>query len=184
LDIIAENANTPAAFSVTRIATIRSDCEHNGRQEVVQLSKSVFILAALLLAPYLGVGAEVYKSVDANGHVMYSDHPDPAAQKLEVRIDEPQSADVARIAKEQKILKVEDTERKRLAAIEDKKKAQQEHDQQLRCEKARSRYYTLKDARRVYGRDDEGNRVYYSDKEADAQRATAQQTMQTECGGS
>jgi hypothetical protein len=148
----------------------------------VQLSNSAYLLAVLLLAPYMGVAAEVYKSVDANGHVVYSDHPDPAAQKLEVRVDEPLAADVARIAKEQKILPVEDGERKRLAAIEDKKKAQQEHDQQLRCEKARSRYYTLKDARRVYGRDGEGKRVYYSDQEADAQRAAAQQTMQTECG--
>ena len=146
------------------------------------MSKSTCLLAVLLLAPYLGVAAEVYKSVDANGHVVYSDHPDPAAQKLDVRVDEPQAAEVARIAKEQKILTVEDAERKRLAAIENGKKAQQEHDQQLRCEKARSRYYTLKDARRVYGRDNEGNRVYYSDKEADAQRASAQQTMQTECG--
>lgn len=146
------------------------------------MSNSAYLLAVLLLAPCPGIAAEVYKSVDANGHVVYSDHPDPAAQKLEVRVDEPQAADVARIAKEQKILKVEDGERKRLAAIEDKKKAQQEHDQQLRCEKARSRYYTLKDARHVYGRDGEGNRVYYSDQDADAQRAAAQQTMQTECG--
>ena len=146
------------------------------------MSIGAYLLPAFLLTPYLGVAAEVYKSVDASGHVVYSDHPDPAAQKLEVRVDEPQAADVARIAREQKVLNVEDSERKRLAAIEDKKKAQQEHDQQLRCEKARSRYYTLKDARRVYGRDGEGNRVYYSDREADAQRAAAQQTMQTECG--
>jgi hypothetical protein len=139
----------------------------------------------MLLVPCLGVplfAAEVYKSVDANGHVVYSDHPDPAAQKLDVRVDEPQAADLARIAKEQKLLKVEDGERQRLAALEDKKKAQQEHDQQQRCEKARSRYYNLKDARRLYGRDGDGNRVYYSDKDADAQREAAQQAMQTECG--
>lgn len=150
--------------------------------EVVQLAKDTCFLVALLVVTQLGAAAEVYKSVDANGHVVYSDHPDPAAQRVEVRIDEPQAADIARIAKEQKILKVEDGERKRLAAIEERKKAQQEHDQQLRCEKARTRYYTLKDARRVYGRDGEGNRVYYSDKEADGQRAAAQQAMQTECG--
>jgi multidrug efflux pump subunit AcrA (membrane-fusion protein) len=150
----------------------------------MQLSKSTYLLAAMLV-PYLGVplfAAEVYKSVDANGHVVYSDHPDPAAQKLDVRVDEPQAAEVARIAKEQKLLKVEDSERKRLAALEDKQKAQQEHDRELRCEKARSRYYSLKDSRRVYGRDGDGNRVYYSDKDADAQRAAAQQAMQTECG--
>jgi hypothetical protein len=149
------------------------------------LTKNTCLLAAVLLAPYLGVplfAAEVYKSVDANGHVVYSDHPDPVAQKLDISVDEPQAADVARIAKEQKLLKVEDNERKRLAALEDKKKAQLEHDQQLRCEKARTRYYSLKDARRVYGRDGDGNRVYYSDKDADAQRQAAQQSMQTECG--
>lgn len=139
----------------------------------------------MLLAPYLGgslLAAEVYKTVDAAGHVVYSDRPDPAAQKIDVHVDEPQATEVARIVKEQKLLEVEDRERKRIAALEGSKKAQREHDQELRCENAQSRYYRLKDARLLYGRDADGNRVIFSDQDADAQRSAAQQIMQVECG--
>jgi hypothetical protein len=151
----------------------------------MNVSKGAVLIAALLLTQFHAArlpAGEVYKSVDANGHVVYSDHADPAAQKLEVRVDPPQAAEVARLVKEQKILKAEETERNRRQATLDRNKAQQEHDQQLRCERARSHYYNLKDARRVFERDNDGNRVYLSDKEADAQRAQARQAMLTECG--
>lgn len=151
----------------------------------MHLSKSTVLIVALLLLPLHGTllaAADVYKSVDANGHVVYSDHAAPAAEKVEVNVDEPQPEDVARIAKEQKILSVQEAERKRVKAIEDKKKAQQDHDQQQRCEKARNHYYNVKDSRRLYERDNDGNRVYYSDKDANAQREQARQTMLSECG--
>ena len=148
------------------------------------MSKRAVGIAALLLAPFTAMlpAAEVYKSVDANGHVVYSDHADPAAQKLDVRVDPPQPGEAERLAKEQKILRAEETERNRRQAAEERTKAQREHDQQLRCERARTHFYNLKDARRVYQRDADGNRVYLTDKEADAQRDLARQTMLTECG--
>jgi hypothetical protein len=51
----------------------------------------------------------------------------------------------------------------------------------VQCDGARSRYYSLKDARRIFQRDAEGNRVYYNDADADAKREEARQAMLTAC---
>jgi Domain of unknown function (DUF4124) len=125
---------------------------------------------------------EVYKTVDAQGHVVYSDRADTSAQKSTVRVDPPNATEAARIAKEQEILKAEEIQRNRQKSVEDAKKAQTDHAAQVQCENARSRYYALKDARRVYQRDADGNRSYYSDQEADAKREEARQAVTAACG--
>jgi hypothetical protein len=126
---------------------------------------------------------EVYKSIDAEGHVVYSDHPPETstAQKTIVNVDRPDAKEVARMAKEQEILKAEEFQRNRQKLIDDAKKAQQDHTKQLQCEAVRNHYYALKDARRIYDRDADGNRVYYSDAEADAKREDARQAMNAAC---
>jgi Domain of unknown function (DUF4124) len=144
---------------------------------------AVFTALALMLWPAGPVPAnEVYKSVDAQGHVVYSDRPDTSsAQKSVVRAEQPNPTEAARIAKEQEILKVEEIQRNRQKAVEDAKKAQADHAAQVQCENARSRYYGLKDARRIYDRDADGNRHYLSDPDGDARREEARQTMTAAC---
>jgi hypothetical protein len=135
-------------------------------------------LLSPICAPRAG---EVYKSIDAEGHVVYSDRADSGAQKSAVRVDRPAPTEVARNAKEQAILQVEDSQRRKEQSAEDAKKAREEHDRQVRCDGARNRYYSLKDARRIFERDAEGNRVYYNDADADAKREEARQAMVTAC---
>jgi hypothetical protein len=135
-------------------------------------------LLSPICAPRAG---EVYKSIDAEGHIVYSDRADSAAQKSVVRVDRPAPTEVARNAKEQAILQVEDSQRRKEQSVEDAKKAQVEHNRQVQCDGARSRYYALKDARRIFERDAEGNRVYYNDADADAKREEARQAMVTAC---
>jgi hypothetical protein len=86
------------------------------------------------------------------------------------------------MAKEQEILKAEDIQRTRQKQIDDAKKAQQDHAKQVQCDAARNHYYTLKEARRLYDRDADGNRVYYSDADADVKREEARQAMNAACG--
>src|SRR5277367_2124022 len=125
---------------------------------------------------------EVYKSIDADGHVVYSDRADTSVQKSVVRTDQPNPQDVARNAKEQEILKAEDNQRKRQQAVDDAKKAQQDHLRQVQCDSAREHYYALKDARLIYNRDADGNRVYYNDVDANAKREEASAAMAAACG--
>jgi Domain of unknown function (DUF4124) len=143
------------------------------------------VLAALILltcplcSPRAG---EVYKSIDADGHVVYSDRADTSVQKSVVRTDQPNPQDVARNAKEQEILKAEENQRKRQQAVDDAKKAQQDHIRQIQCDSARDHYYALKDARLIYDRDADGKRAYYNDADADAKREEARAAMAAACG--
>lgn len=144
----------------------------------------VLVALVLLVRPdYRLWASEVYKSVDAEGHVVYSDRADTSkAQKSVVRVDQSDPTEVARIAKEQEIMKAEEIQRNQKKAFDDAKKAQQDHITQVQCDNARNHYYTLKDAGRVYQRDADGNRVYYTDQEADAKREEARQAMTAACG--
>jgi hypothetical protein len=144
----------------------------------------VLVALVLLVRPACPLRAnEVYKSVDAQGHVVYSDRADTStAQKSTVRVDQPDPTEVARIAKEQEILKAEEIQRNRKKALDDAKKSQQDHATQVQCDNARNHYYALKDARRVFQRDADGNRVFYTDQEADAKREEARQAMTAACG--
>ena len=139
--------------------------------EVVRLGAAFTALALILWAAAPARAGEVYKSVDAQGHVVYSDQPDTStAQKSEVKVDGPNPTEAARIAKEQAILKAEEVQRNKQKSIDDAKKAQADHAAQVQCDSARNRYYALKDARRLYDRDADGNRVYLSDQDGDARR--------------
>jgi hypothetical protein len=126
---------------------------------------------------------QVYRSVDAQGHVTYSDRPNSAAaQKTDVAVQQADPAEAARLAKERQLLKAEDDLRKKQQASDDRSKAQQDHDKQVKCQVARDTYNNLKDAGRLFKRDADGNRVYLSDSEAEAKREAARQVMTAACG--
>jgi regulator of protease activity HflC (stomatin/prohibitin superfamily) len=142
------------------------------------------ITAGLLIAAVANpaLADQIYKSVDAQGHVTYSDRPNAAgAQKTDVTVQQADPAEAARLAKERQVLNAEDDQRKKQTLVADKNKAQQDKDKQARCQAAKDHYNSIKDGR-LYKRDSEGNRQFMSDSEADAQRETARQVMNTACG--
>ena len=125
---------------------------------------------------------QVYKSVDAQGHVIYSDRPNAAgAKKTDITVQQADPAEAARLAKEHQVLNAEDDQRKKQQLTADKYKEQQDKDKQARCQAAKDHYNSIKDGR-LYKRDSDGNRQFMSDSEADAQRETARQVMNTACG--
>jgi hypothetical protein len=150
------------------------------------LGATTFVLLALAGAAAPLPAQEVYKSVDAQGHVVYSDRgTTKTAPKTALHVDEPDPAEVARLAHEQELLKADEQARARQQAIDDKntaQKAQQQHKQQQACEQARSHYYYLKDSTRIYQRSADGDRVFLSDQDADATREQARRAMITACG--
>jgi hypothetical protein len=139
--------------------------------------------AALLTPAGATFADEVYKSVDAQGHVVYSDRATtPTAQKSVVHVIEGNPAEAARAARQTGILKAEETQRKQQQESQGHDKAQQDHDKQVRCENARNRYFSIKDTNLLYRLDAQGNRQFYSDAEADARREQARQAMIAACG--
>jgi Domain of unknown function (DUF4124) len=144
------------------------------------------VAAALLLgllAESTLAADEVYKSVDADGHVVYSDRgSSKSAPKVEVHVTQPDPAEVARLAREQASLKAQDERRSKQEASAAKAQAHDSQRREAACQKARNEYYRLKDTPRPYQRDADGNRLYYSDDEADALREQARRAFVSACG--
>jgi Domain of unknown function (DUF4124) len=140
-------------------------------------------LLALACAHHPLCAQEIYKSVDADGHVVFSDRASSkGAPKTAVHVDAPDPAEVARLAKEQDMLKAEELQRTKQQTVEANTKRREDRAKQATCENARNYYFRLKDSNRVYQRDPDGNRVYYSDSEADALRERARRAMTAACG--
>ena len=150
------------------------------------MGRTAAFVAGLALIAFCAnpAGADqVYRTVDAQGHVTYSDRPTaPTAKKTEITVQQADPAEAARLAKENQVLKSEDDLRKKQQSNDDKSKAQQDKAKQAKCQVARDQYNSVKDAGRMYQRDADGNRVYYSDPEADAKREAARQVMTLACG--
>ncbi len=126
---------------------------------------------------------QVYKSVDADGHVVYSDRgSNKTAEPTAVRVEQPDPAEVARIAKEQAVLNADDQVRSKQQAAADKEKAAADRRKDQACQNAKNNYFRLRDTGRLYKRDSDGNRVYYSDSELDAMRDEAKRAMTASCG--
>ncbi len=141
-------------------------------------------VALLLLAGAAPSGAqEIYKSVDANGNVVYSDRAaSKNAQTTPVHVTEANAQEAARLAREQQLLNAADRQRQKQEATEERAKETAERNRQHACETARNKYYQYKDAGRLYKRDADGNRVWLSDDDADAMREQARKAMLSACG--
>jgi Domain of unknown function (DUF4124) len=127
---------------------------------------------------------EIYRSVDAQGHVIYSDRgASKNAPKTSLQVNEGDAVEAARIAHEQQQLQAQDMLRTKQQASEDKVKAADDRKHEQACKNAQTTYYRMMDVRRVAQpqRDADGNRVFYSDDEADALRAQAKKAMESAC---
>ena len=125
---------------------------------------------------------QVYRSVDAQGHVTYSDRPTAGAQKTDLVVQQADPKEARRLAKERMLLKAEDDQRTRKTADDEQTKAKQDSEKKHLCDNARRHYYDIKDANRIYTVTADGNREYYSDAQADAMRTEAKRTMDAACG--
>ncbi|MBV8806048.1 MAG: DUF4124 domain-containing protein [Sinobacteraceae bacterium] len=143
----------------------------------------LIVLLALLAPLPCSLADEVYKSVDAEGHVVYSDRaPTAKAQKTVVRVTQGDPDEAARAAKETSILQTEDALRKRQEAVDKRNRAVLYYQKQMVCQNARNRYNSVKDAGRLYKLDAQGNRVFYTDAEGDARKEQLRQAMVSACG--
>jgi hypothetical protein len=141
--------------------------------------------AALLVASLNTLADDVYKTVDAQGAVVFSDHPLSSASKLvSVQVTAPNQENAARLTKEQALQNADAAQQAQQLqrdSQELQKKAAQEATQKQRCDAARNRYAVFSSGGRIFKGDDQGNRVYYSDQEIDQQRAITKAAMDSAC---
>lgn len=148
---------------------------------------SLFVSVAAALSLQVAAAADVYKYVDENGRVQYTDKPlKLPAERLNVqsqrsdvvamqeRTDEENADDVvARDKARQANAQKEAAKRAADAEFEAKK--------QEACERARSDYLSRMGTGRIYETLPNGERRYLESAEIDASRAAAKQTMDNLC---
>ena len=125
---------------------------------------------------------EVYKATDAAGHVVYSDRPSSSSsEKVTVQVKPADAGEAARLDKQRALEDAEYTQRSRQEADQQSRQDAQFTQNAAHCSAARNHYAFLKDVARLFRLDADGNRVFYSDEEADAMRAAAKQAMEQAC---
>lgn len=127
--------------------------------------------------------AEVYRWVDSNGRVQYSDQPPPDvdAKKVSARPATGSEAAPAKSysEKDQEFRKRQlegDEKAKKQAALDDKAKAEQQN-----CAQARNRLATLQAGGRISRTTDKGEREYLDDQAIASERVTAEQAVAQWC---
>jgi hypothetical protein len=146
-----------------------------------------WLLTAALLVGVNGavLAGDVYKTVDADGRVTYSDHAlSPNSKKISVDVVEGDPREAARLSKATAAENADAAQRAKAAqqqAVDQQKQDSQEARQQAACRSARALYTAFSTGGRLFHMDDQGNRVYYSDAEIDAQRDSAKAAMDAAC---
>jgi hypothetical protein len=145
-------------------------------------------IAILIGLPLSAALADVFRSVDAQGHVQYSDTPTPGAQLVRMnnlRTPTPSLASTAASAKSSTTVQNGDQIHEQLekeAAARDVQNqvAQTRADQ---CKKATDIYNQSVQARRIYTTGADGERQFLSDDEADKARVAHKIEMDEACKG-
>jgi len=143
--------------------------------------------AIVYLMSLSATAGDVYRSVDSQGHVQYSDTPGPGAelvhaQSLRAPTAPPPAPSAAKPATDAK----PGTGGPANPAVADAQRAMQNDLEQTRadqCKKATDSYQQAIQARRVYRPGADGEREYLSDDEADQVRLNARLEMETACKG-
>jgi cation transport ATPase len=128
---------------------------------------------------------EIYKTVDAQGHVSYSDHAlSPQSKRVTLDVIEADPAEAARLERERAQEHAEADQQAKLSqrrAAEQQKQDAQKQQQERKCEQARIRFAAFAAGGRIVKYDEQGNREFYSDEEIDAQRNSAKAQMDSAC---
>jgi hypothetical protein len=144
-------------------------------------------VAIAILIPLLGAArADIYRSVDAQGHVQYSDTPSPGAEL--VYSGEPRSTASSSASETSKLPswaqrseQISHSIASQAAARDVERDTEDAHSKQ--CQQARQMYQQSIQARRLYKLGDDGERHYMSDDEAGEQRVKYKLAMDTACEG-
>lgn len=158
----------------------------------------MFLSFIFLAVSTTGFGQQLYKWVDENGKVQYSDQPPPASakqQKLDLKVpppaaqpaeaksDEKSGKSETKAAGPKSLAEQELEFRKRRVQEEEKaaKQAAEAKQNQQKCDQARSQLAANQQVGRLFSYDAKGERVYVDDQTRQANIEKAQQDINTYC---
>jgi hypothetical protein len=146
-----------------------------------RMNRIILLVAALALVPV--ASAQLYKYVDKDGKVVYSDQPPANVDSKQLRI---QSAPAdAAAAPKSALAKDKDLDKERKAEDEKAKKNEQSAksaaDNEQRCVTARELYAQFDAGGRLTKRTASGERVFMEDAEIAAEKEKARAQMEQAC---
>ena len=151
-------------------------------------------IAILLWLPLTAALADVFRSVDAQGHVQYSDTPTPGAQLVHINVQRAPtrsaplttSNSTSNASSKPTSLALSNNQIHQQLEQEAAARAVQNDVAQTRaeqCKKAQDVYNGSVQARRIYKTGANGEREYLTDDEASKARLTNKLEMETACKG-
>ena len=154
---------------------------HKGFFKAAHKAMLTIAVGALVSAP--SMAGEIYRTVDAQGNVVYQDTP-PANGRGERLARRTQSTDTDYIAKVNEQIaasrKVTEEQRKD-ASLTRAQAADRAEQRAANCEKARARLEKAQTSRRIYEDLGDEERRYFSAEEQDAYKAKAQADVDEWC---
>ncbi len=148
----------------------------------MQFKLTVLVIALSIAASGTLFASEIYKSIDSEGNVHFSDIPTVGSEHLSIRS---RPTDPARV--QSKVQARADSQTQRAEeeakapqgpAPEDRREEARERDE--KCKKYRDRQTEFKQNRRIYKMEN-GERVYYDEQEMQAARAGLDDLVQKYC---
>ncbi|MCP5149488.1 MAG: DUF4124 domain-containing protein [Ectothiorhodospiraceae bacterium] len=150
------------------------------------MSRVTTIAVALALATAVASSpalAKLYKWVDENGNVTYSERkpPDTKAQEIELRGVKPANPDAA--SELEDLRDRSDASRKDREFARTVAEEQRERDERIKknCEIARENMRVLENAPRVQATDDKGNPYFLDPSQTESRKAETAQQIQQYC---
>ena len=124
--------------------------------------------------------AEVYRTIDAQGNVVYSDRPEDASSvRVAVAVTQPRASVPARAPTRPEAAQSQEADEATIAAAE---RAQLAADRAANCAIARERSESFTNSHRLYRTGENGERVYFNDAETAQARLDAQAEVARWCG--
>ena len=147
------------------------------------MKRVMMMVIALAVAPV--AVAQLYKSVDKNGRVIYTDQPPANADAKVLNI--PKSVTDAPAPSKSYVAQDKENEKKKKEANEKAAKAgdpaKKAQEDQARCAQAKSAYQVYADGGRLFKNNEKGERVLLSDDEIESARARSKRDMDEACKG-
>ncbi len=149
-----------------------------------KLNRLLALLVCLLLV--LPAAAQVYKWVDKDGKIHYSDKPprDPKAKSVQDMNIESKPTDPEAVARELAELEARGKstdENLRVEAQVREQTAVEKAANEQRCDQARARLAVLESVQRMVTVDQDGKQTYKSDGETNAEREKARKRVADTC---
>ena len=149
---------------------------------MLHMHRTPLLIALALAAAAVGARADVYRIIDTQGHVQYTDRWEPGAQLIKTERSHSttsSASDEARRPAPEGDPVAEQLNREATARAvkqdEDKMRAEQ-------CKAAKERYRKAIESRRLYREGKNGEREYLTDDQASEERLAARLEVQSACG--